>query len=118
MDQATNMHGSCDMSKPSSHSRTIQLVRSPAVDGVGVFVLREGKRASYYAIHEIPCEIGGRAFAAHRLGLGTLYHIRVGGPDECSCECLGFLRHGHCKHIDGLQVLLESRLLPESLTIQ
>jgi hypothetical protein len=28
------------------------------------------------------------------------------------------LRHGHCKHIDGLQVLLESRLLPESLTIQ
>jgi hypothetical protein len=30
-----------------------------------------------------------------------------------SCECLGFLRHGHCKHGDSLSVLQNSSCLPE-----
>jgi hypothetical protein len=62
-------------------------------------------------VHEIPCEIGGRGFEVHRLGLGELYHVRVGAPQDCSCECLGFLRHGHCKHILGLLTLLQNGLL-------
>ena len=31
---------------------------------------------------QLPCDIGGRGFAVHRLGLGTLYHVRVGSPAE------------------------------------
>lgn len=86
--------------------RSIRLLRAPAYDGVGVFCIRMGSQAALYAFRELLCEIGGRGFAVHRLGLGNLYHVRVGEPTDCSCECLGFLRHGHCKHIAGLAALI------------
>ena len=71
-------------------------------DGVGICCLASGKDVAFYAFQEIPCAIGGRAFAMHRLGLGTVYHVRIGQPEECSCECMGFLSKGHCKHLLGL----------------
>jgi hypothetical protein len=66
---------------------------------------------THYTLHEIRCDIGGRGFAVHRLGLGRLYHVRVGTPSECSCECLGFLRHGNCRHVLGLLGLIRRGLL-------
>jgi hypothetical protein len=89
----------------SSSRRTIRLARSPALDGVGVFSIAAGGRTTFYTFHEIPCDIGGRGFAVHRLGLGDLYHVRIGEPDDCSSECLGYLRHGHCRHVLGLLAL-------------
>jgi hypothetical protein len=89
----------------SSSGRTIRLVRSPALDGVGVFSVAAGGKMVFYTFHEIPCFIGGKGFAVHRLGLGTLYHVRIGEPEDCSCECLGYLRHGHCRHVLGLLAL-------------
>ncbi|TMQ34272.1 MAG: hypothetical protein E6K70_08465 [Planctomycetota bacterium] len=93
------------MTETLSHKRLIRLVRSPASDGVGVFCIRDAKTQTFYVFHEIPNDIGGRGFALHRLGLGDLYHVRIGTPAQCSCECLGFLRHGNCKHIQGLLAL-------------
>jgi hypothetical protein len=92
-------------------ARSIRLVRAPAVDGVGVFCVSDGDKSVYYALHEIPCFIGGRGFAVHRLGLGNLYHVRVGVPEDCSCECKGFLVHGHCRHVLGLLALARAGLL-------
>ena len=86
--------------------RSIRLMRSPTGDGIGVFRITIGNKSSLYAFREIPSAIGGRGFAIHRLGLGILYHVRVGEPVDCSCECLGFLRHGHCKHVAGLAALI------------
>ena len=88
-------------------ARTISLVRSPAKDGVGVFRVDAGPRVDFYAMHEIRCDIGGRGFAVHKLGLGLLYHVRAGERKDCSCECLGFLRWGRCKHVSGLRALIE-----------
>ncbi len=85
--------------------RTISLMRPPSIDGVGVFRISAPRESALYVFHEIRCDIGGRGFAVHRLGLGNLYHVRIGQATECSCECLGFLRHGRCKHILGLQAL-------------
>ena len=87
-------------------ARTIRLVRSPSEDGVGVFSVTVSNRACYYTLHEIACEIGGRGFAVHRTGLGTLYHVRIGAPRDCSCECKGFLYRGHCRHVLGLMALI------------
>jgi hypothetical protein len=92
-------------------SRTIRLVRSPSVDGVGVFCICAGRRADFYTFREIPCAIGGRGFAVHKLGLGTLYHVRIGRRGDCSCECLGFLSRGRCKHVLGLLTLARHGLL-------
>ena len=92
-------------------ARSIRLIRSPDIDGIGVFRIAVGEDASFYTLHEIPCEIGGRGFAVHKLGLGELYHVRVGRRQDCSCECLGFLYRGKCRHILGLLALIRQGLL-------
>ena len=99
------------MPVPSTPERVIRLIRPTTLDGVGVFSVCAGGRTTFYALHELRCDIGGRGFAVHRLGLGELYHVRVGAPEECSCECLGFLRHGHCRHVLGLLALVSRGLL-------
>jgi hypothetical protein len=86
--------------------RTIRLIRPTTIDGVGVFRVTVGERAWHYTLREIRCDIGGRGFAVHRLGLGTLYHVRIGRREECSCECLGFLYRSRCRHILGLLALV------------
>lgn len=86
--------------------RMIRLVRSPSVDGVGVLSIKMGDQTAFYTIHEIPCEIGGRGFEVHLLGLGELYHVRVGEPNDCTCECKGFLFRNYCRHTLGLLALI------------
>ena len=86
--------------------RVIRLIRRPDSNGVGVFSITHKRRVYFYAFKEIPCEIGGRGFVVHRLGLANVYHVRVGSPRESSCECLGFLAHGRCKHVQGLAALI------------
>lgn len=92
-------------------ARVIRLIQRPEHSGVGVFAITTKKATQYYVFKEIHSEIGGRGFVVHRLGLGDLYHVRIGAPSECSCECLGFLRHGRCKHIQGLSALLGHGML-------
>jgi len=94
-------------SKPT-RPRTIRLVRPLGPDGLALVCLDNGKEATFYTLCEIPCEIGGRGFALHRTGLGTLYHVRIGTAEQCDCDCLGFLQHGHCKHVLGLLALLNA----------
>ncbi len=96
---------------PSRSPQTIRLVRLPSAAGAGILCITKDRRGQFYVFREIRCDIGGRGFAIHRLGLSTLYHVRVGRPAECSCECLGFLRHGRCKHIQGLSALMGHGLL-------
>jgi hypothetical protein len=99
------------MEAPAAPQRVIRLYRPPDENGVGVFRITAGGRSQFYTLREIPCEIGGRGFAVHRLGMGTVYHVRVGAPADCECECLGFLRWGRCKHVLGLRELVRQGLL-------
>jgi hypothetical protein len=40
--------------------------------------------------------------------IGAVYFCHLPGPDyPGSCECKGWLKHGHCKHIESLQKLIE-----------
>lgn len=98
-------------------SRSIRLLRPLQPSAPGVFAISDGARTAFYVFHEIPCDIGGRGFAVHRLGLGEVYDVRVGAEADCSCECLGFLRHSQCKHILGLLALMEHGLIPWSDSI-
>jgi hypothetical protein len=95
------------MAATPSPERRIRLIRPPDADGVGVFAIFQDRQTAFYTVREIPCDVGGRGFEVHRLGLGSLYHVRVGEPRECSCECLGFLSHRRCRHILGLRALIE-----------
>lgn len=93
------------MAKKRPPARSIQLVRPPNADGVGIFCLPSRAKPSFYAFKEIPCAIGGRGFVVYRLDPKQEYFVRIGTPEECSCECLGFLAHSNCKHIRGLLAL-------------
>jgi hypothetical protein len=91
--------------------RSIRLMQVPRPGDVGVLRICKDRQTHYYVFKEIRCDIGGRGFAVHRLGLGQLYHVRVGGLRDSSCDCLGFLRHGRCKHVLGLSALIGHGLL-------
>jgi len=91
---------------PDTRSRFIRLLRPPSEHDAGVLAITAKKKTAFYVFKEIPCAIGGRGFIVHRLGMGEVYHVRVGAPAECSCECMGFLRHGNCKHVQGLLALV------------
>jgi hypothetical protein len=92
-------------------ARSIRLVHPPNRDGVAIFCVTAEDGLSFYALRELRCDIGGRGFAVHRLGLGTLYHVRIGSPAECSCECEGFVYRSQCRHVLGLLALVRAGLL-------
>ena len=99
------------MAKRIRAPRLIRLVQAPDPSGHGIIALTAGKRTQFYVFKEIACHIGGRGFIVHRLGLADVYHARIGTSVESSCECLGFLRHGHCKHLQALTALVGHGLL-------
>lgn len=92
---------------PSPRGMVIELLHPCEEGGIGLFSVTQRKKTHYYLFAEIPCEIGGRGFAVQRLGEDRVYHVRIGAVEECSCECLGFLRHGHCKHLHALLAIAE-----------
>lgn len=98
--------------KKKKPPRSIRLLRPPTVEAPGILTITTGNKTDHYVFQEIRCDIGGRGFAMHRLGLGELYHVRVGEPEDRGCECMGYMRHGQCKHVQGLAALLH--LLPKT----
>ena len=94
------------MAEAKPKTRTVRIVRPPDAAGIGVLCIDTGGKCRFYTFLEIRCEIGGRGFAVHRLGQGELYHVRVGRPEDTSCECMGFLRWGKCKHTAALAALI------------
>ena len=94
------------VANPMANPRSIRLIRERDERGVGVFRIQVGHVSQNYTFREIRCEIGGRGFEVHRLGLGNLYHVRVGKPTDCTCECIGFLSRNSCRHIAGLRALI------------
>ncbi len=88
-------------------ARFIRLCVKPAGDCPGVVRITAGKARDDYFLMEILADFG-RGFKVEKVGLlvnDPPYHVNLDG-DKRSCECKGFLRHGHCKHADGLAALI------------
>lgn len=68
------------------------------------------RETSRYWIDAIPSD-WGRAFLVEKQGDGSQpneeYHVLIENAQDGSCECLGFLRWGHCKHLAAVRKLLE-----------
>jgi hypothetical protein len=81
------------------------------VNNVYPLLLTVGKQHFGYYLEALPSDIGGRAFrltkVEHQIeeGQPDHYDVHLDGASS-SCECLGHLRHHHCKHQDVLRVLL------------
>jgi len=92
--------------------REMNLLNAPAAQRWGAMLLTVGKERRGYLFREITCDIGGRAFEVVKVGTDeTTYHVRLDGQ-QSTCECLGFLKHSHCKHLAAIAKLLDLGKLP------
>ena len=56
-----------------------------------------------YFLWPIPSDFG-TAFRLEKFEDGEVYTVNLDG-ERSSCDCLGHLPWGHCKHAEGLAVL-------------
>lgn len=87
-------------------ARSVALHIRPDGAAPGAIELTVGKQSGGYLMTEIGSDFG-RAFAVEKAEDGTVYHVLLDGA-ESSCECMGHLRHGHCKHVSGLSALIDA----------
>jgi hypothetical protein len=87
--------------------RSIRLEVRPEGDGLGIVRITVRGASADYFLTLIPADFG-RGFQVEKIGLHENeppYHVNIDGAKR-TCECKGFLRHGHCKHSDGLAALI------------
>ena len=77
------------------------------------------KQTDRYLLHTIPSDFGNGAigFEVEKLD-ADLNPVEVSRthlsnrPEDRTCDCKGCLRHGHCKHLEGIEALRKAgRLL-------
>jgi hypothetical protein len=65
-----------------------------------------GKDSYSYWLQPIPSDFGSAYELRKSIGEGSeTYHVCLDGQ-RSTCDCLGWCRWGHCKHIDSLAKLL------------
>jgi hypothetical protein len=97
---ATMTQGSAAV-KGSSGTRGVTVLRQ---NGNGLDVrIRTPRDNSAYRVSGVESDFG-RGFLFENES-GESYHVHLDGEDR-SCECTGHLRHGHCKHADGILALI------------
>jgi hypothetical protein len=69
----------------------------------------------FYGLKTLDHGFGESAFRlskAERGGIpGEVYDVLIDGA-RSSCECMGFLAHRHCKHVESIEGLIAAGKLP------
>src|SRR5436305_14854322 len=88
--------------------RHISLALPPFEGNPGVVRITVGKASTDYFVQPIPADFG-RGFTLSKIGSedGEVYAVNVNGQQSL-CNCKGHLKHGHCKHVDGLTALVRA----------
>lgn len=109
-------------------SATNGLAYTATAANSGTIIIDQKRAIAEYRVAEFPAD-GGRAFRFAKLEGGTdrtatAYNVlladsRSGEFD--SCDCKGFGRHGHCKHVDAAHAIVDRgliRLTPPTPTVK
>jgi hypothetical protein len=86
--------------------RFARLCIRPEGTAPGIVRLTVGNAAQDYFLTPIAADYG-RGFVLEKLGIDAAgkYAVNIDGEGR-TCECKGHLRHGHCKHSDGIAALI------------
>jgi hypothetical protein len=107
MNDTTATAGPRQRKPPAKPARFVRLCVRPEGTAPGVIRLTVNGKAQDYFLTLIPADFG-RGFTVEKIGLHCNeppYHVNLDASKK-SCDCKGFLRHGHCKHSDGLAALI------------
>ena len=86
-------------------ARKIRLCLPPAPSGWGVVEITIGRKVDNYFLRRIGSDFGDGFRLEKFSGQGgESYDVHLSDQGH-QCECLGFLRHGRCKHVAGLAKL-------------
>jgi hypothetical protein len=102
--------------KPARFLRLIQPFDQDGKNAELSITIKKGNRTDIfrYWLDRIPSD-WGMAFLVEKQGDGSReneeYHVLLDGENGHSCECKGFLRWDHCKHVEGLLALRAQGLL-------
>jgi hypothetical protein len=91
--------------KPRSKTpRTARLVVPPIEGHAGVLRLSTGNDHTDYVLQRLAADFG-TAYRLDKVDGPEEYNVNLDHGERSTCECLGFLAHGRCKHVEALQVL-------------
>jgi hypothetical protein len=79
-------------------------LRPSAQNPFGFVRLSGARKSATYRVALLPADYGVGLEVAEETASGSAdpYHVHLDPDGGVSCECLGFLRWGHCKHSQGL----------------
>lgn len=95
--------------KSPARVKPARIARLMQVGAAQVLALTAGHNVTFYRLTPLdPC-FGQAAFRLAKADRGNgpepVYDVLIDGA-RSSCECLGFLKHRHCKHVEGLEELI------------
>ncbi len=89
--------------------RFIRLFSRPVGNIPGIIAMTIGSKRTDYLVKAMAAA-EGRGFVLGKLGIdvdANVYHVNVDGKHSL-CDCKGFLRWHHCKHVEALAKLVEA----------
>jgi hypothetical protein len=98
------------MSTSTARKPRVKPARFISLLANGLVHIAQGHNADLYTLQRVEADYGVafRICKADDAGAETAdpYHVHFDAETGDSCDCLGFLKHRHCKHCDGLKALL------------
>jgi hypothetical protein len=100
--------------------RRIRLIK-PIQDGMGALQITIGGESHNYLVFPLRSDFGSafrlvkqelvpQTEGFYELTDTARYNVCLDG-ERSSCECIGFSKHGHCRHVEGLTVLRQRNLI-------